>query len=126
MRLDHLLSKEQRPGNTRSISQLITSYSKSSDAFLVVGIFLRVGLGGTWATSVPFSGLTVRGPASAPARDGFNYLACRPSLAPGNPDFSQGFRLLLENCIASTSILFSKLQEPTVDALAPEADEGRG
>ena len=35
-------------------------------------------------------------------------------------------RALLENCIASTSILFSKLQEPTVDALAPEADEGRG
>ena len=33
---------------------------------------------------------------------------------------------LLENCIASTSILFSKLQKPTVDALAPEADEGRG
>jgi hypothetical protein len=40
--------------------------------------------------------------------------------------FCQGVRVLLENCIASTSILFSKLQEPTVDALAPEADEGRG
>src|ERR1700733_6183480 len=37
-----------------------------------------------------------------------------------------GNSALLENCIASTSILFSKLQKPTVDALAPEADEGRG
>ncbi len=46
MRLDHLLSKERRPGNTRSISQLITSYSASSDAFPVVGICLQVGLGG--------------------------------------------------------------------------------
>jgi hypothetical protein len=74
VRLDHLLSKEQRPGNTRSISQLITSYSVSSDALLVVGICLRVGLGGNWATSVPFSGLTIRGPVGAPAEAG-NYLA---------------------------------------------------
>ena len=34
----------------------------------------------------------------------------------------------LENCIASTSIFlkFSSYEEPTVDALAPDADEGRG
>jgi hypothetical protein len=79
VRLDHLLSKEQRPGSSRfwelarSISQLITSYSVSSDALLVVGIYLRVGLGGNWATSVPFSGLAIRGPVGAPARAG-NYL----------------------------------------------------
>jgi hypothetical protein len=34
---------------------------------------------------------------------------------------------LLENCIASTSILkIPSYKEPTVDALAPDADEGRG
>ena len=33
----------------------------------------------------------------------------------------------LENCIASTSILkIPSYKEPTVDALAPDADEGRG
>ena len=46
--------------------------------------------------------------------------------ARGTPFSFRAFPPLLENCIASTSILFSKLQEPTVDALAPEADEGRG
>ena len=36
-------------------------------------------------------------------------------------------RLPLENSIASTSIfVFPSYKEPTVDALAPEADEGRG
>jgi hypothetical protein len=36
-------------------------------------------------------------------------------------------RALFENCIASTSILkIPSYKEPTVDALAPDADEGRG
>ena len=36
-------------------------------------------------------------------------------------------RLTLENSIASTSIfVFPSYKEPTVDALAPKADEGRG
>ena len=39
----------------------------------------------------------------------------------------QPARASLENSIASTSILsFSSYEEPTVDALAPEAEEGRG
>jgi hypothetical protein len=34
---------------------------------------------------------------------------------------------LLENCIASTSIfVLPSYKEPTVDALAPDTDEGRG
>ena len=124
MRLDHLLSKEQRPGNSRSISQLTTSYSASSDAFPVVGICLQVGIGGNWATSVPFSGLTILWPSGRAGPGGdFTYLL---AVARTRTLLFQGFRVLLENCIASTSILFSKLQEPTVDALAPEADEGRG
>ena len=44
---------------------------------------------------------------------------------PPNPRATQ--TQLLENCIASTSILkIPSYKEPTVDALAPDADEGRG
>ena len=38
-----------------------------------------------------------------------------------------GSMTLLENCIASTSIfVLPSYKEPTVDALAPDTDEGRG
>jgi hypothetical protein len=43
-----------------------------------------------------------------------------PSRRPASPS-------TLENCIASTSIkVLPSYEEPTVDALAPDADEGRG
>jgi hypothetical protein len=50
------------------------------------------------------------------------------------PALLLGLGLFLENSIASTSIFlfvlcvfcFSSYEEPTVDALAPRADEGRG
>ena len=44
-----------------------------------------------------------------------------------DPQRSSITHQLLENCIASTSILkIPSYKEPTVDALAPDADEGRG
>src|SRR5207248_6660989 len=52
--------------------------------------------------------------------------AQRESTSPWPPCVSTHTQLL-ENCIASTSILkIPSYKEPTVDALAPDADEGRG
>jgi hypothetical protein len=125
VRLDHLLSKEQRPGNSRSISQLTTSYSVSSDA-----LSRRRHLPPGWdkwklvnLCSVFWAHYLVAQRARRPRR-GPTYLLTVARIR--NPEVLSGLPVLLENCIASTSILFSKLQEPTVDALAPEADEGRG
>jgi hypothetical protein len=78
-------------------------------------------VGSRRTTSVPFTrGIRPRGKLRRPLAD----LLLFP---PEAGRLWRPFRLLFENSIASTSNLCSpSYKEPTVDALAPEAEEGRG
>lgn len=140
MRLDHLLSKE----SYCSTRGLACGVSSLEDSQLITGRSIRarraLGLIGTMRqsarraalavvctdVSVPFSG----GVSPLPRRSRRRSLRGAASVvSPGYSNASASRRPLahFENFIASTSIFNSpSYKEPTVDALAPEADEGRG
>jgi hypothetical protein len=72
-------------------------------------------------------------PCSTHLRGALRRSGSRPSHEPGAsarswwPSRRPASQSTLENCIASTSIkVLPSYEEPTVDALAPDADEGRG
>jgi hypothetical protein len=116
VRLDHLLSKES-PAHHEQTPELITRYS-------VLHVRRR-----NRASALPIAGGTAPRP-----------LFCFEGVSPSSParqrrplSGSASLRLrprrqkLLENCIASTSIfVLPSYKKPTVDALAPSTDEGRG
>jgi hypothetical protein len=121
VRLDHLLSKETTPHLEES-PELITRYS-------VLHVSRR--------TRAPARSHDGGGPSvlSSVLRERLRTLA---RALQGNAGLvhrirSASLRLrpvglkLLENCIASTSIfVLPSYKKPTVDALAPSTDEGRG
>ena len=127
MRLDHLLSKES------TVGQPSTSAGQTADSHVDHWLFglsrrrrLDVSSRGSvpesWLSGHHYSVLKERPPwplSSGPPAQRAHHLAETPAF------FFDA--QLLENCIASTSILkIPSYKEPTVDALAPDADEGRG
>ena len=136
MRLDHLLSKES---TARVFGEFIPDLGKllrrapaTRPADIPTPRHLRVGVAppgpaGTGPSLFRFEGARDRCAPRA-ARHRFPVTVARDLC----PPFGGGARShpLVENCRASTSIKneeqLPSYKEPTVDALAPDADEGRG
>jgi hypothetical protein len=98
VRLDHLLSKESR------VITLTVMTTPSWSSLVDSPLFCFEGAIPLFAEAPPLRGQLVA--ASSCLRV---------------------ITTLLENCIASTSIfVLPSYKEPTVDALAPDTDEGRG
>jgi hypothetical protein len=139
VRLDHLLSKESTARVRSSFGSKLGKLLRRAPASRLAGTPRpRVASGRTWHHRGPAGSghhcsvlreHATRAPWAARTELGSELADRRPR--PSRPHVIGGARPrpLVENYRASTSIKNEELpsyKEPTVDALAPDADEGRG